>query len=219
MCWNATVSLNTFLFSASVVALAVYNSNFTQYKIPEFSNVFFVLFLMSFVLMQLIEFFIWRNIDDPSKNHIFSVCATLLLISQPFFSLALVNSLPLRHFLMIMYSIFAVPYAIHVASSNRIRSSVSQTGHLRWQFSDASPVPRIAVILVWFFFFLFSFVYEKRIGGLAFALITLLICFLNYRNDNTMWSMWCWIVNSVMIYYAFYLVLYLPFRERGELIC
>ena len=64
---------------------------------------------------------------------------------------------------------------------------------------------------------LFSFVYEKKWFGFMFALITLFISFLNYRKDNTMWSMWCWSVNSMMIYYAIYLLIYLPFLEKNDI--
>ena len=61
---------------------------------------------------------------------------------------------------------------------------------------------------------LFSFVYEKKWFGLSFGLITLSITVFNYTKDHTMGSMWCWSVNSIMIYYAGYLLIYLPFLEK-----
>lgn len=59
MCWNASVSLNTFLFSSFVLALIIYNNLFTKYKIHELNNIWVYLFLSSFVFMQLIEFCIY----------------------------------------------------------------------------------------------------------------------------------------------------------------
>ena len=64
------------------------------------------------------------------------------------------------------------------------------------------------------FFFLFSFSYEKQWFGVIFGLVTLFITVINYKNDNTVGSMWCWSVNSMMIYYAIYLLIYLPFLEK-----
>ena len=64
MCWNEDVSLNTFLFSSFVLLLIIYNNLFTKYKIQELNNPFIYLLIASFVFIQLIEFFIWKNIND-----------------------------------------------------------------------------------------------------------------------------------------------------------
>ena len=68
MCWNAEVSLNTFLFSSFVLCLIIYNNTYTQYKIKDFNNIWIYLFFVSFILMQLFEFFIWRNVDNKLYN-------------------------------------------------------------------------------------------------------------------------------------------------------
>lgn len=80
-------------------------------------------------------------------------------------------------------------------------------------FFDNTPL----INIVWLFFFFFSFIYEKKYFGIIFGLVMLFITFINYKNDNTMWSMWCWIINSIMIYYAFYLLIYLPFVEKTNI--
>jgi len=160
--------------------------------------------------MQLIEFFIWRNINNNFYNNIFSNLATLLLIIQPILSIMILTNVKLRNVLLIFYLSLAVPYSIYKFSNSNIHSVISESGHLRWKFFDTSPV----IWMGWLFFFLFSFVYEKNWIGLFFGLITLIIAFLNYTKDHTMWSMWCWGVNSVMIYYAIYLLIYLPFLEK-----
>jgi len=210
MCWNENVSLNTFLFSSFVLALIIYNNSFTKYKIQELNNKWVYFFIASFVFMQLIEFFIWRNINNNFYNNIFSILATLLLLLQPILSIMILTNIKLRNVLLISYLSLAFPYSIYKFSNSNIHSVISESGHLRWKFFDTSPV----IWIGWLFFFLFSFVYEKNWIGLFFGLITLIIAFLNYTKDHTMWSMWCWGVNSVMIYYAFYLLIYLPFLEK-----
>jgi len=212
MCWNAEVSLNTFLFSGFVLALIIYNNLFTKYKIQELNNTWIYLFIASFVFMQLIEFFIWRNINNKYYNHIFSISAAVLLTIQPIASLMIMTIQPLRNMLLLLYSFLAFPYLIYKLSTKRFYSSISKNGHLEWHFVEATPL----VWIIWLFFFLFGFVYRYRKSWKTalFVIVTLLISIFNYKNDNTIGSMWCWIVNSVMIYYAAILLLYLPFREK-----
>jgi hypothetical protein len=160
--------------------------------------------------MQLIEFFIWRNLNNK-YNGFFTSLAQLLIIFQPIASLMMLHNVILRNVLLKIYLLIAIPYLLYGFYNNRIHSTKSKNGHLRWKMFYSSSIVHIG----WLFFFLFSFVYEKKWVGLLFGLVMLLVTFINYKNDNTMWSMWCWIVNSVMIYYAIYLLFYLPFLEKG----
>ena len=216
MCWNTAVSLNTFLFSGFVLLLVIYNNAYTQYKIPGF-NIWVYLFFASFIVMQLIEFFIWKNINNSFYNQLFSILASLLLLFQPIFSLMMITNKKIRNILVLFYSIIALPYAIYNFSTINPITVKGESGHLRWQFFNATPL----VLIVWLFFFLFPFVYGPQwmgIGGL-FGCIVLAIAFYNYKQDNTMWSMWCWMVNIIMIYLAGYLLFYLPFYYNNKSIC
>ena len=213
MCWNESVSLNTFLFSSFVLLLIVYNNYYTKYKISELNNVWIYLFFASFIFMQLIEFFIWRNINNKFYNNLFSIMAIMLLSIQPIASIMLISNIQIRNILLISYLFFAIPYSIYKLSTKHIHSVVGKSGHLQWQFYDNTFIASA----VWFFFFLFSFVYERMWGGLIFGLMLLFISYINYANDDTMWSMWCWVVNSVMIYYALYLLIVLPFFENKSI--
>jgi len=210
MCWNASVSLNTFLFSIGVLGLIIYNNYFTKYKIKEFNNIWTYLFLASFIFMQLIEFFIWRNINNKFYNNIFSICATLLVIIQPIMSIMILSNIKLRNLLLLCYLSLSIPYSIYKFNTKNIHSVISESGHLRWKFFEVTPL----LWIVWLFFLLFSFIYEQKYFGIIFGLVALFISFINYKKDHTMGSMWCWSVNSIMIYYAFYLLLYLPFAEK-----
>ena len=210
MCWNEHVSLNTFIFSIFVLLLIMYNNAYTQYKIQGINNVWIYLFLASFIFMQLIEFFIWRNINNKFYNHIFSIIATTLLIIQPICSLMLISQKELRNNLLIAYLSLAIPYSIYKFSTKNIHTVISKSGHLRWKFFESSPI----ILLFWLFFFLVGLIFNKFWIGFGFGFIILCISYYNYNNDHTIASMWCWAVNSVMIYYAFYLLIYLPFYMK-----
>jgi hypothetical protein len=161
--------------------------------------------------MQLIEFFIWRNINDKYYNTLFSILATCLLLSQPVFSIMMLTDLQLRNILVMLYLVVAIPYSIYKFSTKKIFAVVGKSGHLKWDFFDA----HWFIMLLWFSFFFFSFIYDGKWLGFVFGIFTLYMIYIKYKKDDTMWSMWCWIVNSIMIYYAFYLLVLLPFYEKG----
>ncbi len=210
MCWNEHISLNTFLFSSFILLLIFYNNTYTQYKIKHFNNVWIYIFYISFISMQLIEFFIWRNINNTFYNRIFSTMAATLIFIQPIISLMLLPDISLKNNLLVMYSIFFIPYFTYKFMTNNIKSKISNKGHLIWLFFDTN----ILLFIGWLFFFLFSFFYTRMIRSLIFGIVLFCISYYNYYEDKTIGSMWCWFVNSIMIFYAFYLLLYLPFCEK-----
>jgi hypothetical protein len=208
MCWNQEVSLNTFLFSTFVLGLVVYNNTYTQYKIKEFKNVWWYLLFMSVISMQLAEFFVWRNIKNPSYNNLFSKFVFLIILIQPICSLMIISDHKVRNILLCIYLAAAIPYSIYQYITYNFKTLVSPCGHLNWNL-DVSGI----IFSGWLFFFLFSFFYEYKIMYFAFGLITLLAILYKY-NYETSGSVWCWIVNSMSLYLAFYLLFYLPFYEK-----
>lgn len=210
MCWNEHVSLNTFLFSSFVLLLIIYNNEYTKYKIQELNNPYIYLFLASFIFMQLIEFFIWRNINNKVYNNIFSIFGILLILIQPVTSLMILKNIQLRNLLIMIYLFFAIPFSIYKFSTKHIHSVLSKRGHLNWKFFGVNPFR----FLMWLFFLLFIFFYEKIWFGIIFGVVSLLVVAVNFINDGSAGSIWCWSINLIMIYYAFYLLLYLPFLEK-----
>uniref|UniRef100_A0A6C0HY37 Uncharacterized protein n=1 Tax=viral metagenome TaxID=1070528 RepID=A0A6C0HY37_9ZZZZ len=214
MCWNKDISLNTFLFSMFVLLLIIYNNKYTKYKIQELNNFWIYMFFISFIFIQLVEYFIWSNIKNPYYNNVFSIVAQLILLVQPIVSLMLLNDYTIRKWMLSIYLLGMIPFAIYQFCTIHLYSSVTQDGHLKWHlFAPNTPI----VFFIWLFFFLFSIFYNGNYFGFLFGLITLIITTYNYSQDQSVSSMWCWIVNSVMIYYAAYLILYLPFCEKKKL--
>jgi hypothetical protein len=213
MCWNEHVSLNTFLFSGFVLGLIIYNNMYTKYKIQELNSIWVYFFFLSFIFMQLIEFFIWRNIDNKYYNRIFSCLAQLLLLVQPLASLMILSNIPLRNTLVMSYLLLAIPFSTYKFATTNIHSMISKNGHLQWKFFNMG----YYIWAIWCFFFLFSILYERHYYALLFALITLCAAVINYTADGSVGSLWCWSVNSVFIYYAFHLLIYLPFLEKAKI--
>ena len=120
MCWNQHVSLNTFIFSLFVLLLIAYNNAYTQYKMPEFNNIYVYLFFLSFISIQLIEFFIWRNINDKSLNQFFSIAGMLLVTVQPIISLMMLKDETIKYILIIVYTVFSTLFVSYKIINNYI---------------------------------------------------------------------------------------------------
>ena len=212
MCWNESVSMNTFLFSMFVLSLIIYNNAYTKYKIKELDNFWMYVFMVSVVSMQLIEFFIWRNMKNMNLNRIFTMLGRFLLIIQPIFSLMILPNDSLRNKLLVAYLLISIPYSFHVFSKD-IYSNVSKNGHLSWNSYNISPV----VLICYLFFLVFSFAYKNMWLGILVGFLLIVVSYYNYNEGNTLGSMWCWMINSFAIYYAFYLLICLPFIEKKDI--
>lgn len=212
MCWNQHVSLNTFLFSGFVLLLIVYNNNYTPYKIKEINNIWMYLFITSIFSMQLIEFFLWRNVKDSYYNGMFTFLALLLVFIQPIASLMLLSNIKLRNILLTIYGLFSVIYYIYKFTNYKFESKISPLGHLIWNLNI-----EFIVFMCWIFFFLFSLFYEKKWIYFLFGFITVIAMIYKYTSDESVGSMWCWFENSFSIYLAAYLLFYLPYFESKEL--
>lgn len=213
MCWNSSVSLNTFVFSAFVLILIIYNNTYTEYKIKELHNIWVYLFLSSFIFMQLIEYFIWRNINDKYYNKLFSTLGSFLIFTQPIFSSMIISNIQIRNIILGLYLLIAIPYLIYQILYTNIYSEVSKTGHLRWNYFVLKP----PLIFIWVFFLLFGLFYEKLWLSFGFGLILFIISYYNYKHENTFGSMWCWIINTIMLYYVFKILFYLPFYNKKSI--
>ena len=215
MCWNAEVSLNTFVFSSFVLAFVYYNNEYTQYKIPIFDNKWFYIFLILTFGMQLIEFFIWKNLKTK-YNPFFTKCAFILVYLQAAASLMLLSNLTIRNAILIPYLLIGIPHLISIILSNKVNSTLSKNGHLIWNKYNivVNGVETNGYLFyLWLFILLFSFLYEQRWYYLLFAIVTISV-FL-YKEINSAGSMWCWFINIFFIYLLFHILFYLPLVEKG----
>ena len=213
MCWNNEVSLNTFLFSSFVFLLILYNNKYTFYKIPEFNRFWMCALMGIVILMQLIEYFIWINIDNIFYNKLFTSLAMLIIFFQPITTIMNINDSKIKQMLLISYLGLMIPFGL-INYNKNIYSTISSNKHLNWNLINHENKFTKIISLSWIFFFLFPLFYEEQRLGLSFGILTLLIMIYNYMHDDTIESMWCWIVNSIMIYYAGYLLFYLPYVSK-----
>jgi hypothetical protein len=213
MCWNKDVSLNTFLFSIFTLLLIIYNNTFTKYKIIEINNIFAYIFLLSFILMQLIEYFLWQNLNDKFYNKLLSFFAASLIFIQPIASTLIIKNLSERNFILFLYLLFGIPFALIKIFNTKFSTSIANNGHLKWDWIDSGNKYIYIFYLFYFFFLFYPLIREKLYFSFLIAFILLLISIYSYYRDGTADSMWCWSVNTIMLYFLIKLLIILPFYK------
>ena len=203
MCWNQYISLNTYLFSMGMLFLMIYNNNYTPYKVNI--NVYGYFFILSFCSMQLIEYFLWKHIDDKKLNYFYSVIGQLLIAIQPIVSLLMLTNTILKIQLIALYCVFALSIFF---THDKIFKTTTQNGHLKWTWI---PIKKY-LYFVWFFFLMFSLFANRYYTAIAVAFFLFIIS-VNIAPQGSGGSLWCWSINFSMIFYAMYLLLYMPFKE------
>ena len=203
MCWNQYVSLNTYVFSMGMLLLMIYNNNYTPYKVNI--GIYGYFFIVSFCSMQLIEYFLWRNLENKKLNNLYSVLGQILSAIQPIPSLLMLTNPTLKIQMIGLYVLFVI---IVVLTHKPIFKTSIQNGHLKWSWVPMS----YYVYMIWLFFMLFSFAVNRNYLAILFGLFLFAITYYN-ADSGTGGSLWCWTINFSMILYAVYLLVYLPFQE------
>ena len=192
MCWNAEVSLNTFLLGIFSVGLATLNG----VSAPLFS-----LFYISYITMQLVEYFAWKNLTKPDVIRVLSIWGLALVLIQPLI-LLIASGAP--WFYLIAYGVFAAYFAYYVVANLRFDMTRAENGHLAWHWL-AVPGWMMAV---WLVFAVIACLYARAYIWVALAVISAGAIYYTYATTHTWGSLWCWIVNVFALY-----LLYAVFRR------
>ena len=190
MCWNASVSLNTYI-------LGLFASLFSYYN--GFGNILSVIFYQSFIIMQLIEYFVWTK---AFSNKLLSQIGFFVIMCQPIFNIIKIEQLPqVIPYVLAAYIIFIVIlYTFIVPLHTVIFSTVpSKNGHLSWKWLDLN----IYIIFIWYAFLSIRWIIDKMYLVLTIITALLIITLVLYKDTNTFGSMWCWTANIISFYLIF----------------
>jgi hypothetical protein len=86
MCWNSEVSLNTFIFGI-ISAIIVWRLNVVE-KLT-------ILIILSITLMQLLEYFTWKNLRNSKINYYLSIIGLIIIFTQ--IILIIINTLNIKY--------------------------------------------------------------------------------------------------------------------------
>jgi hypothetical protein len=185
MCWNAAVSLQTFMIGIIGILYAYIN----KYPFVE------LLFFFSFTLMQLIEYYIWIYINNRSINKLLSIATILLIGIQPIISILTIYRTynTISKYLLFVYILAAVITIMYI-DLEIFKTYRGKNGHLVWGWLTKDKINIINVILYFVCLFL-PLLLSGKYELLIFGLSTLVISLYYYIKYDTWGSMWCWLVN------------------------
>ena len=210
MCWNKTISITTFFITLIFVVIIIQHNNYSTSRKTRLQQ-YISYFLLSIMLMQLIEYFIWININNKLYNNVFSIIGVLLLLSQPIISLNLIEDPIQRNSLIKIYSIPAIIHVIYNINTYNIHTTISKKNHLKWDWQNTNILYSHLTLLYYLFFLTIPFYLNKNYITLVFGSISFLISLYLYKKDGSFGSIWCYFANLLTFYYAFLILIYLPF--------
>lgn len=186
MCWNSKVSLNTFSFSLFGILFALFNN---VIKIFDF------LWYLSFISMQLLEYFTWENLNDKKMNRLLSKIGLFLIVIQiPLFILScskVENKIKLILIgLYIIFSLFCIYYFPIDFSMNK-----APNGHLSWNWLNFPTI----ICFIWLSFMFGLYLYQKEYFKFSIYSIIILSIYYTYYKTHTWGSLWCWIANILAL--------------------
>ena len=188
MCWNQSVSMNTFLFSLFAVLLSFSNG--------LIDNKMALLYL-SFMSMQLVEYFAWGDINNKKKIELLSKVGFTLILLQPAISL---SRLPddKRNIMMSLYAAFILLTLTIVNPLKDIIFSMHKAtnGHLAWDWLPFS----LPIALIWLGFLSYYSFSINSYWALVAMIVSFGLSYYTHYRYNTYGSMWCWIFNALSIY-------------------
>ena len=193
MCYSPEVSLGTFLFAVSVTSLAVY---------VEFVSVPWAVFLMSFASMQLVEFFLWINLKNPSVNALLSLAGLALILLQPVAAGLLVPDARERAAYWAAYALFCALF-LYSQWPIQLRTGVAENMHLSWHWLTGDWM----IFLAWIGFICYavwrSSDTDIRMRALVVAFVLGTAAFSwsqNHKYQGAWGSHWCWISNAAFVF-------------------
>lgn len=192
MCWNAEVSLSTFLVSFASV-LVLYYAGY---------DIFALAFIMSFIIIQLLEFFMWTYIKQPDILRVFGIISFVLIFIQPIIVLYFAKYAHLIKYYLISQLTLLIVCILFFnlrLSSFSFLPYVAKNHHLSWNWTTYDNIYITLFFYIYLLFFLGSMLLKKYYFFFAISVFTLLFSMYNYSEYKTASSMWCWIANFIVI--------------------
>lgn len=184
MCWNASVSLNSFLVGFTAILIGgIYGIS-----LPV------LFFYGTIVFMQLIEYIVWTHPFNSNINKYASMCAAFLLWMQP---VAAILTTTYKLPLIIAYSVIGILYHIYRGwNRDEYHMYPGKDGHLVWKWLGDDSTIGLVIYFVFLFIPVFFLASKEMI---IIILATLGASLYGYYTANTWGSMWCWLVNGLVI--------------------
>jgi len=187
MCWNAEVSLKTFMYGLCSALICTYLGT-----IP----MVIIYLIMSFTSMQLLEYFAWSYLDNKKVITYLSIIGVILIFLQLFLISYTIKNPTYRKYMLTLLLGYIILYCIFVLPTARFNMKKGVNGHLVWEWLDWSKLFIMGVL----FFYIIPFVLDKSILAVIFTIVSVSYSLYNYYEYNTWGTMWCYFSNVLWVY-------------------
>ena len=198
MCYNSSISLNTFIFG--IIALVIIYFNNKNIIRPQI-----LLLLLSFTSIQLLEYYAWTYINNKKIIRILSLIGLGIIGLQ----IILINYFLLngktRLISFILMLIFFILFAIFQFPKINFDMKKGENGHLIWYWLD---LPLFWILIALSFYIVPLYINRnKSILILIFVSVILLISLYYYYKYKTWGTMWCYFSNLIWLYLLIYVII------------
>lgn len=219
MCWNSDISINTFLFAVLALLFIFLTNTYSKYKLKAFENPLVYLLLLEAATMQLIEYFLWKNLKNKTMNELLSKIASFVVIIQAPTVMLMIQNLNIRYGLLLIYVIFFIVYFEYkrIYYPIKFNTSVSKNGHLSWDWMNYNGHGNKLLLFIFLFLYGISFLSIANIEITIIGLVSLFVSLFYYFKDNSFSSMWCWLSNLFLLYFIVNILIIKPYYEYNSL--
>jgi|688.fasta_scaffold00787_54 hypothetical protein len=196
MCYNSTISLNTFIFG--IISLLILYKYGNIVITPKY-----LLIILSFTLIQLLEYFAWIYINNKKIIEILSKIGLVIIGLQIILINYFLLNDEIRLYSFIMMLILFILFAIFELPKINFDMEKGNNGHLIWHWLD---LPLIWIIIGLTFYIIPLLLYREKVAFIGVSII-LIISIYNYYKYKTWGSMWCYFSNIIWIYLIILLLL------------
>jgi hypothetical protein len=180
MCWNADVSLKSWVFSLVGLAFGLWGG--VEWRLLLIGTIF------SF--MQFVEYNLWTHLKDPVQNKFWSRVGQATVWAELFGAANLIERPDLRNLFFGLNALY-IFIADGVFGQKNIKTTVGPNGHLVHNWYSNTPLhyvlPLLLVIPVWL---------QSSLSLSILLTATVLISGYFYTNTGEFSSMWCYITLS-----------------------
>ena len=178
MCWSADGSLKTYAFAMTIAAI---------HKYRGILDPALLLFMMVFLQMQLVEYFLWKNLAVAASNQMWSGVGLALILLQPLAS-AMLLPIEMRNKAWLITLTGTALYLL--TTKVNLTTEIGKNGHLKWNW-----IPPFTSLwtIAWLFMLVAPLWFTGHRLASMFAIITFITSAYFNSKYGTAGSYWCWI--------------------------
>ena len=214
MCYSETTSLVAFSISVICFSYLLYYGLKTDNKYDIFAAI--VTILIGF--MQLIEFFLWRNLTNKNLNNLLSRIAGWIPLLQILILIFMIHNNTIKYIILLSYSIFLLFYYFYIELYKTIifETTIGKNGHLVWEWINTKGYDNLFLYITLLFYIIPIFFIHLPILNL-FIVFSLFVSIFFYFKHRTFGTMWCWSINLFLLYFIVDILIIKPYYEYNNL--